>query len=205
MPCKESAGQIITRSKSKTRDTVGPLLDNTGRVVDDVKEICEFLNDYFSSVFTVENVNDLPIITQVKNNCEPECLQSSLATIDITEKLVLQAIKGLKPNKTGGVDELNSSLLLGVAESIVGPLTILFRKSLETGIIPDDWKCANVTPIFKKGSKKKAENYRPVSLTSHICKILERIINQELVNHRESMALTNLLGPWDTSPPTFET
>ena len=47
------------RSKSKTRDTVGPLVDNTGRVVDDVKEICEFLNVYFSSVFTVENVNDL--------------------------------------------------------------------------------------------------------------------------------------------------
>ena len=49
-------------------------------------------------------------------------------------------------------------------------LALVFTKSMEEGIVPDDWKEANVTPIFKKGAKSKPENYRPVSLTSVSCK-----------------------------------
>ena len=60
---------------------------------------------------------------------------------------------------------------------------MLFRMSLDTGIIPQEWKQAIVTPIFKKGSKVKPGNYRPVSLTSQCCKILERIIRKHIVNH----------------------
>ena len=54
----------------------------------------------------------------------------------------------------------------------------IMKASLETGVVPDDWKAANVTPIFKKGSKSEIGNYRPVSLTSQICKLLEMIIRQ---------------------------
>ena len=65
------------------------------------------------------------------------------------------------------------------------PLTEIYRKSLEEGEIPKDWKKANVTPIFKKGVKKNKENYRPVSLTSHVCKVMERIIVYGLNQHLE--------------------
>jgi hypothetical protein len=69
------------------------------------------------------------------------------------------------------------------------PLTEIYKKSLEEGVIPKDWKKANVTPIFKKGDKKKRENYRPVSLTSHVCKIMERIIVNGLNQHLEKNKL----------------
>ena len=62
----------------------------------------------------------------------------------------------------------------------------IMKASLETGVVPDDWKAANVTPIFKKGSKSEIGNYRPVSLTSQICKLLEMIIRDSLVEHLDS-------------------
>ena len=66
----------------------------------------------------------------------------------------------------------------------------IMKASLETGVVPDDWKAANVTPIFKKGSKNEIGNYRPVTLTSQICKLLEMIIRDSLVEHRCGVALS---------------
>ena len=67
------------------------------------------------------------------------------------------------------------------------PLTQLFKLSLEQGKVPPEWKDANVTPIFKKGKKDNCENYRPVSLTCTVCKILVTIIKDKLVEHLGSM------------------
>ena len=58
----------------------------------------------------------------------------------------------------------------------------MFNLSLEEGIVPLEWKEANIIPLFKKGSRNKSENYRPVSLTSVICKLLERLIKDQLVD-----------------------
>ena len=63
-----------------------------------------------------------------------------------------------------------------IAEEISVPLAIMFNLSLHEGIVPDEWKHANVVPIFKKGNRCKAGNYRPVSLTSVVCKILESLL-----------------------------
>ena len=57
----------------------------------------------------------------------------------------------------------------------------MFKLSLEEGIVPSDWKEPNITPLFKKGSRNKPENYRPVSLTSVICKLLETLIRDHMV------------------------
>ena len=70
-----------------------------------------------------------------------------------------------------------------VAEVISYPLNKIFRKSLECGTVPKDWKQANVCAIFKKGKKSSPENYRPVSLTSHVCKIFESILKDRIVEH----------------------
>ena len=61
------------------------------------------------------------------------------------------------------------------------PLAKLFNLSLEEGIVPSEWKEANITPLFKKGSRKKQDNYRPVSLTSVVCKLLETLIRDHMV------------------------
>ena len=60
---------------------------------------------------------------------------------------------------------------------------MIFRKSLDSGAVPRDWKTANVTPLFKKGSRHQVSNYRPVSLTSQICKVAESVLRDELVQH----------------------
>ena len=67
---------------------------------------------------------------------------------------------------------------------------LIFQKSPETGQIPDDWHHANVTPLFKKGECYKAENYRPVSLTSMCSKLMEHVIASQLMGH---INLNNIL------------
>ena len=71
------------------------------------------------------------------------------------------------------------------------PIAKLFNKSLSTGKVPTDWKDATITALFKKGNRSESGNYRPVSLTSILCKILESIIIDKIVDHLQVFNLTN--------------
>ena len=74
----------------------------------------------------------------------------------------------------------------------VAPLSVLFQNSYDTGIVPTDWKRANITPIYKKDDKKDPENDRPVSLTSILCKIMESIIKDHLLKYlKDNNILSN--------------
>ena len=83
-----------------------------------------------------------------------------------------------------------------MAPSITPALTLIFQASFDQGQVPEDWKRANVTPLFKKGDKSKAANYRPVSLTSTCCKIMEHIVHSHLMNFLES---NNILSDYQHS------
>nr|VZI43866.1 unnamed protein product [Spirometra erinaceieuropaei] len=69
------------------------------------------------------------------------------------------------------------------------PLALIFQTSLPTGCLPSDWKSATITPLFKGGSRASANNYRPVSLTSLCCKIMEIIIKKALIQLLEQYHL----------------
>ena len=69
----------------------------------------------------------------------------------------------IEQSKSQGADELNNKLLSELLNELCKPLTTLFNMSIQTGVIPQDWRDASVTPLNKKGSKNKSENYRPVS------------------------------------------
>jgi hypothetical protein len=71
-------------------------------------------------------------------------------------------------------------------------LTILFNKSVTTGIVPSDWRTANVSPVYKKGQKYNPENYRPISLTCICCKLLEHLIAKHIMSHADTH---NILYP----------
>ena len=85
-------------------------------------------------------------------------------------------IKGLKDYKSPGAVEISTRLLKEIVDDISVPLVIAFNLSIQEGIVPREWKNANIIPIFKNGSRCKSENYRPVNLTYVICKLLESLL-----------------------------
>ena len=91
-------------------------------------------------------------------------------------------LTGLNPNKVQGPDEISPRLLKELHTEIAPILTIIFQRSLDTGIVPKDWKHAIITPAFKKGSKSKPSNYRPISLTCIASKLMEHIIVSSMMD-----------------------
>ena len=98
------------------------------------------------------------------------------------EKLLSQ----LKPHKASGPDGLPARLLKECSVQLAPVLALLFQSTINQGSIPSNWKSAFVTPIFKKGNRHEARNYRPISLTSIVCKTLEHIIFSQIINHLEA-------------------
>ena len=96
----------------------------------------------------------------------------------------------MKDNQSLGVDGIPPKLLKVIVAQISTLLAKLFNLSLE-GIVPSEWKEANITPLFKKGSRNKPENYRPVSLTSVVCKLLETLIRDHMVEFLVKHKLIN--------------
>ena len=92
-------------------------------------------------------------------------------------------LKSLKPSKSPGPDGIHPRVLRELADVIADPLKQIFDKSLSEGKLPSEWKDAEVRPIFKKGDKTAPGNYRPVSLTSVVCKVFESFIRDALYNH----------------------
>ena len=103
----------------------------------------------------------------------------------------MKKLKKLNVNKSPGPDGLHPKVLSELAHELAEPLTIIFTKSLQQETLPQAWKDAKVTPLYKKGGKRKPGNYRPVSLTSIICKIMESIVRDQVVGH---MASNNLFS-----------
>ena len=173
------------RSRSSTRVKAGPLVNSDGTTMTSDEQMAEELNRYFASVFTDEDITALPDAEPVFMGSEDEILRN----IEITEEMVAKYLFRLREDKASGADELSPRFLLSIANEIVGPLTMIFRKSLTSGIVPDDWRTANVAPVFKKGKRSLCENYRPISLTSQICKLFETIVRDAVVKHLESHSL----------------
>ncbi|MEW8547283.1 MAG: reverse transcriptase domain-containing protein, partial [Candidatus Thiodiazotropha sp.] len=170
------------RSKSKTKKSVCKLDKGNGELTKDEQETASILNDYFASVFELEDDQNLP-------NFEEQSYMNILENIDITENKVLKAINQVNPNKSQGPDSFHPKLIKETQKVLCKPLTIIYQKSLSEAKVPYIWKCANVTAIYKSGDKSKLSNYRPISLTSVPGKIMERLIRDALVQH---MNINNL-------------
>ena len=91
-------------------------------------------------------------------------------------------IMAMKNNKSPGVDGIPPELLMKAVEQVSIPLARVFNLSLKEGVVPSEWKEANIIPLFKKDSRNKSDNYRPVTLTSVIYKLLERLIKEHMVD-----------------------
>ena len=137
-------------------------------------DTAEEFNDYFRTVFSVDNDSELPEIPT------PPC---SLEDIDITIDDVYELLTKVNPTKSAGDDGIHPRVLKECASELATPIYMIFKQSLKDGSVPDAWKRATITPIFKSEERSKAENYRPISITSQLGKLLEKHIRKQLMDY----------------------
>jgi hypothetical protein len=116
-------------------------------------------------------------------------LSPKMDEIRVCRNGVLKQLKALKPNKAAGPEGISPRVLVELADVLAGPLTSLFQNSLDKGAVPADWKSAIVCPVFKKGERYLPQNYRPISLTCVLIKVMEHIITSRLMNFAETQDL----------------
>ena len=105
-----------------------------------------------------------------------KCKLPSLGNFQITIEEVHTILKSLDKNKSSGPDEILPIVLSQCANSLAPSLCALINRSLELGQFPENWRSANICPIYKSGDKSDITNYRPISLLSVASKVAERCI-----------------------------
>ena len=170
------------KKQRKSNSGVPPLKDN-GVLITDAKGKAELLNRQFDQAFS-----DGKVYTDenIKQKCSVEdVLHPAMPDITITNEGVRKLILNLDASKAPGPDGISPRVLKELADDIAPSLTAIFKRSYETGKVPTCWKLAYVSPIYKKGEHYKPSNYRPISLTSIPCKIMEHIIVSNTMKHLE--------------------
>ena len=166
------------RQKLKTKSCVSPLLQNindTNSLKYDDKDKANILQEQFSSVYTNDQGENLP--TMEKRTSE------RIEHLVITEEMVKKEILALNVNKSCGPDEISPIMLINLVDFVANPLALLMNATFNESVLPKDWKKAFVSPIYKKGARNRAENYRPISLTSVVCKLMEKLVKDAVFNH----------------------
>uniref|UniRef100_M3XLH7 Reverse transcriptase domain-containing protein n=1 Tax=Latimeria chalumnae TaxID=7897 RepID=M3XLH7_LATCH len=153
-------------------------------MITDASQTATVLNDYFISVFTKEEMSNLTKLAQ-----EPPSGLAMCNSIQITSRMVADQLGKIRVNKSQGPDGMHPRVLKELSNEISGVLAVIFQKSLESGVVPKDWRRANVTPIYKKGCKSDPGNYRPISLTSVVGKIMETIVKNSILVHLETQGV----------------
>ena len=173
----KEAFAYMNSKKGKTR--IGKICmdpeDKASQKTDNDKEKAQIFSKFFISVQTTEPDGEIP-------EMEMRDIKIPMNNITVDEEKVKKLLEDLNKDKSAGPD-ISPKVLQPLAEVICKPLTIIFRESLKRRIVPKQWKIAWITVIFKQGSKVIAGNYRPVSLTSIILKMLEKIVRDHIVEH----------------------
>ena len=160
-------------------------LKQKGNMISDSKGKADILVEQFQSVFT--KITD-SIMPNMSNRTIPK-----MDEIVIDNKGVEKLLSNLKTSISTGPDSIPNLVLKNCATELSMGLSTIFQYSIDTGSLPSDWRDANISPVIKKGDSHLAENYRPVSLTSISCKLLEHILCSQILKHFEQFnVLTKL-------------
>jgi hypothetical protein len=159
----------------RTQPSIPPLRKENGELeILDIDK-AEILNNFFTSVFTKDDNVNPPFPNRTLN--------ASINTINISPALVLAAIHTLRPSDSLDPTGLSSKLYHQLAPMLCTPLSLIMQTSLDMNELPNAWKVANVCAIHKKGVTCDPNNYRPISLTVIACRVMERIIANNLLNY----------------------
>ena len=168
----------------RSESRIGPLQDKDGTLNTDPKVKANLLQNQYCKAFSN------PIKANVNRDFSDIC-EEVISDIELSLKDITDAIKEIPCHASPGPDKLPAIVLKECANQLSRAILKIWRKSLDSGEIPDILKLQTIIPMFKKGSKTLPANYRPVSLTSHLTKLLERILRKKLVHHIET---NNLLS-----------
>ena len=167
-------------SKRKTKSGIAELKYKNDKGEMDITKCDEdkanVLANFFSSVFTNEPEGDMPKFKDAN-------LEVMFEEGVFEEKEVKKLLNELNPNKSKGPDCLHPKALKELQSVLTKPLTRIFNASKEEAKLPEIWKIGNVVALFKKGDKPDPGNYRPVSLTSIACKMMEKLVRNQIVEH----------------------
>ena len=142
------------------------------------------LNSFFSSV----NVRDNNVIPEFSPRVNENTM---LDNIQFRPETIVKLSKKIKPKSSQGPDGYSSYLLTKIVPAIAEPVSMMYQSFMSVGRIPTMWKSAIITPLHKKGVSSDPSNYRPVSLTSVFCKLMERAVVLDLINYLLSNKLMN--------------
>jgi len=155
---------------AQRQDNFGiPSLKQDGQLHADSNIKANIMLKEFTSVFTKEDTLYIPTLD--------DSPYPSIDNLQIHQDGVTKLLKDLDPCKASGPDNIPCRVLKQLAHELSPVITAIFRQSLFTGILPVDWTEAIISPIYKKGNVHLAGNYRPISLTSVVCKVMEHIVN----------------------------
>ena len=164
----------FVNKKLTCKSGISALYNQSGDLVTSDKDRARVLNEYFASVCTKDNGSTSPMSSKVHED-------TFIDNITFSPTAVINAIKKLKPNSASGPDGFPPLLFKKVSASLAEPLSLLFTSFFSMGQVPQEWLRAIVTPVYKSGPASNAKNYRPISLTSVACKLMERIIVCEIL------------------------
>ena len=167
-----------SKKNCKTYTSVGPLIDEYNKLHSDPTEMCNILQKQYQKAFSDPASGTKKPPRTNSNNPQ-------LVDITFTEEDVIHAINEIPLHSAPGPDKIPSILLKECKAQLASPLVILWRTSLDSGHIPNILKKQTIIPIYKKDSKADPANYRPISLTSHIIKLFERILRKHIVKFLE--------------------
>ena len=171
----------FVKGKKQEASGVSPLRNHEGIIHSDPATKADILNHQFESVFTKEDLSNIP-----SKGCSPF---DDMPSITVTSPGVEKLLHNLSPHKATGPDSISARLLKELSTELAPALTFIFQMSLDAGCVPSDWKLAHIVPLFKKGDKSAAANYRPVSLTAICSKIMEHILHSCIMSHLEQHSI----------------
>lgn len=175
---------------SKTKVGIGPFLDENDKAVHSPSILAEMLSSQYKKVFITPR-SDKEILDPANFFSNTDRNNPSLSNFEFDLSDVEKVIDLLKVDSAPGPDGLPTVLLKKCKSTLSQPLTVLWRQSLDTGKIPDPLKYATIIPIHKGDSRAIPKNYRPVALTSHLIKVFERLMRNNLVSYLEKHDFMN--------------
>ena len=167
--CKQFWSHVKTKSRS---NRIPEVMKHEGSISSQSTIKANMFNDYFHKQFSHSSTYDTDV----------NFSNDELFDIDFSCTRIKQLLDEININKAAGPDGIPGYILKHCSIRLCRPLSIIYKLIYNTGIIPQEWKSANIVPIHKKGDKSLIENYRPISLLCLSSKIMERVTQDELLN-----------------------